>query len=482
MSWLRGILLIALAVGVCVPSVASAATIKVTTRADEMDVPPDAKCSLREAVAAANSNDPVGGCPKGSGPDDTVVLGKGNYRLVIPTTDEDQNANGDLDVDGGKVTFVGKGGGVTVIKTSLADRVVDVHDSTPVVFKSIGISGGDVTSFGTGTGRGGNIAADSAANLTFIRAIISHGRAFVGGGLYLNSPSSVSRLKVSRSTFITNHATGLGGALDVIGDVKSTISKSTIYENTVQNDNSGANAGGISHRGIKMTISDSEFLGNAAMGDTNEAAGGGAIYNSGGDAELVIRRSLFEFNSASAPTVGFFEGGGAIFTATTTAPVSIVNSTFHSNTVGAPNGQGAGIYVNNGAVTVTNATFNANGDESTLQTPAGSLLVRNSILEGPNPCAGLAVDSGGYNVASVDDSECGFLDSDVTDAGSFGFKTADPKENGGATRTLALKGSSRAVDLIPKAACGVARGEDQRGFDRPKRKCDSGAYERGAKP
>ena len=477
----RALILLA-ACALALPAGAGAATIKVDTRADELDASPDAKCSLREAVQAANDNDAVGGCPKGSGADDTIELGRGNFKLTIPSTNEDLNANGDLDVDGGKVTFVGKGGGVTVIKTTLADRIVDVHDATPTVFKSIGLSGGDVTSFGTGSGRGGNVAADSAGDLTFIGAIVSHGRAYVGGGLYLNSPSTLSKLKATRTTFISNRATGLGGALDVINEVRSKISKSTIYENAVLNDDSGANAGGISNRGLSMTITDTELSGNAAMGDTNEAAAGGAIYNSGPNAGLVIRRSLFDFNSASAPTVGFFEGAGAIFTASGSAPVSVRNSTFHSNTVGAPNGQGAGIYVNNGDVTVTNTTFNDNGDESTFQTQGGSLLVQNSILDGPNPCAGLFVDAGGYNVATVDDSECGFSGADVTDAGSFGFKTAAPVKNGGATRTLALKASSPAVDLIPKAFCGVADGEDQRGFDRPRRKCDSGAYERGAKP
>ena len=59
----------------------------------------------------------------------------------------------------------------------------------------------------------------------------------------------------------------------------STISKSTIYENTVQDDTDAAEAGGISNRGTKMTITDTEFSGNAAMGDTMEAAYGGALSN-----------------------------------------------------------------------------------------------------------------------------------------------------------------------------------------------------------
>ena len=86
---------------------------------------------MREAVQAANTNNAVGGCPKGSGPADTIVLGRGNYSLKIASTNEDSNANGDLDVDGGKVTFRGTGAGTTTLRTSLADRSIDIHDGDP---------------------------------------------------------------------------------------------------------------------------------------------------------------------------------------------------------------------------------------------------------------------------------------------------------------------------------------------------------------
>ena len=101
--------------------------------------------------------------------------------------------------------------------------------------------------------------------------------------------------------------------------------------------------------------------------------------------------------------------------------------------MGGPNGQGGAIYVNAGSVTVANATFNNHGTASTLHTAAGQLLVRNSILQGPEPCSGSFVDSGKYNVASVDDPECSFQAEDVADASSFGFKTTDPRQNGGPT-------------------------------------------------
>ena len=260
------------------PAGASGATIEVTTHDDELDGASGGKCSLREAVQAANSNSAVGGCPKGNGPSDTITLENGRYKLTIATTNEDSNLNGDLDVDGGKVVFHGEGAGRTDIRTSLADRVVDIHDATPVTFEKIQVRGGDVTSLGTGsTGRGGDIRADEGGVITLNRATVYDGRAYVGGGLYLNGPLGVGgTLKVNRSLFLTNFSSGLGGAFDVVGEVTSKVSKSTIYENRVQDVESSADGGGISNRGDKMTITDTEISGNAAMADTDEAAAGGA--------------------------------------------------------------------------------------------------------------------------------------------------------------------------------------------------------------
>ncbi|MDX6587721.1 MAG: hypothetical protein QOI31_2194 [Solirubrobacterales bacterium] len=479
----RGILVLAAACACALPATASAATIEVTTHKDELDATPDSTCSLREAVQSANSNTAVGGCDKGGGTSDTITLERGRYPLKIPTTTEDANQNGDLDVDGNgdKLIFRGEGAGITDIRTSLADRIVDIHDATPVTFEKVQVRGGDVVSLGPGTGRGGDIRANEGGVITLSRATVSDGSAYVGGGLYLNGVGDPGTLKVKRSLFIGNHGTGLGGAFDVVGDVTTKVSKSTIYENTVQDDDDAAEAGGISNRGTKMTITDTEVSGNAAMGDTMEAAYGGALSNSA-NSELIIRRSLFEFNSASAPTAGYFEAAGAIYIASGSDTVTITNTTFYENTVGSPDGEGAAMTVNGGTVILANTTFSGHSIDSILDTSGGYMLVRNSILAGPDPCDGAFIDSGNYNVASVDDPDCDFHVEDVTDALSFGFKTTEPKQNGGLTRTLALKKSSPAIDLIPKDFCGITDREDQRGYKRPRKNCDSGAFERKAKP
>jgi CSLREA domain-containing protein len=79
---------------------ARAATITVTTTADEHTNPgPETGCSLREAVTASNTDAAFGGCPAGSGTD-TIQLASGPYVLSRTNSPfpEDANVTGDLDL------------------------------------------------------------------------------------------------------------------------------------------------------------------------------------------------------------------------------------------------------------------------------------------------------------------------------------------------------------------------------------------------
>ena len=61
-----------------------------------------------------------------------------------------------------------------------------------------------------------------------------------------------------------------------------------------------------------------------------------------------------------------------------------------------------------------------------------------------------------------------------------GYKSEGLADNGGPTDTIALKKSSKAVDRVPVNGCPTV---DQRRADRPAgKKCDAGAFERGANP
>src|SRR5215213_4942928 len=105
------------------PTVAHAATITVTTSADELTN--NGQCSLREAIRNANADSAVQpDCIAGSGAD-TITLPAGTYRLTIGGTG---NNAGDLDLTA-SVTISGAGPERTIVDgtaMSPRDRVIDV--------------------------------------------------------------------------------------------------------------------------------------------------------------------------------------------------------------------------------------------------------------------------------------------------------------------------------------------------------------------
>ncbi|MBL0162886.1 MAG: CSLREA domain-containing protein [Xanthomonadales bacterium] len=132
-----------------------ATAIQVTTRNDQFGED-TTKCSLREAVQAANTDTAFGGCPAGSATDLITFDQFSNQpKLTRAGRDEDANATGDLDVSAsGTIVFVGNSTGGTVIDGNGIDRVFDLdcRSDMNVQFNSLTIRGGDA-----GSGAGGGI-------------------------------------------------------------------------------------------------------------------------------------------------------------------------------------------------------------------------------------------------------------------------------------------------------------------------------------
>ncbi|MEM1181272.1 MAG: CSLREA domain-containing protein [Acidobacteriota bacterium] len=93
-----GVLVLALALPPIAVAPASAATLAVTTTVDVIAI--DGECSLREAITAANTNQPFNDCPAGDALPtiDTVELPAGTYTLTLLPVDDDANLGGDLDI------------------------------------------------------------------------------------------------------------------------------------------------------------------------------------------------------------------------------------------------------------------------------------------------------------------------------------------------------------------------------------------------
>jgi CSLREA domain-containing protein len=460
------------------PGAAAAATIDVDVTNDELNA--DGDCSLREAVQAANTNEPVSGCAKGqAGALDAIVLDfNGDYPLTLATTDEDLNANGDLDyTGGGPLTIVGQGSqglSATAIVTDQPDRVINaVGAPGKLTLRKLATYDGDVTSLSSSEYYGGNIRVQGSGSLVLRNATVNGGQARLGGGVSFTSSGA---LEITKSQISANQAVHSGG-LYTLGDGEATIHDSTFFLNTAIG---GASRAGAIYPGIdKTTITDSSIISNTTSGAAGGSALGAGIYTAS-EPGLVIRRSLIAGNSAEETSESAGAGAGGV-----EGRAKIVNSTFYDNSTddsgGAFKGSGSLVHV----------TFLANhadegGDH--VESRGGTLNLRNSILPGAQIAVDLCFDplgeivSKGFNVATYPDPECGFIASDRDSVGGTELDP-EPADNGGLTETIAIAATSPAKNVIGKRKCRVAGGEDQRGFQRPKgKKCDAGAFERGAQP
>jgi hypothetical protein len=502
----------ACACAVALPPFAGAATITPNTTSDDYDDgtpdPPDANCSLREAVQSAVDNAPFGGCTTGDAGTDVIALTAApadSYTITVGASDNDNNAEGDFDV-GGNGPIVIRGTDHQQIDTIAPDRIIDVKTGADLTLENLIVHGGDMTSAVTDELRGGNIRANSASSLTLNDAIVRFGDAEDGGGIYTGT---TNQLRVIDSRIENNGAERNGAGLFAIasGALTVEITRSRIRDNFVntEDDSVGAmDGGGIWFAGQQMTIADSEISDNHAIhegtGGSDSATGGG-ISTAG---NTTIRRSLILDNSAEADTAAN-ERGGAIMgeSGSEDEPVIVVNSTIAGNVTGDAVGDGLGgaVYIGDDAdpepdvsVFLRHVTFSSNstqgvtsGDQVQTGTSSdvGTITLASSIIPGfsglaHNPCAGPNVVSGGFNVAQQDDPDCNFGASDSTGATATGTVGIDPVDNGGFTDSIALLSGGRAVGFVPAAQCANAEGTDQRGYPRPLPvggACDAGAYE-----
>jgi CSLREA domain-containing protein len=289
---------------------AQAATIKVTTKADELNNQPP--CSLREAIRSANVDTAIGGCTSGMGPD-TITLPKGTIKLTIPNAatdpDEDNGGSGDLDILA-DVTIKGAGATKTVIDgngAALGDRVFHVSNAASVSFSGLTIRNGIETTGAVGGGGVGN-----RGKVTFTNAVITGNSSGNGGG--------VSNVTGATATFVNttvskNAATGSGGGVRNGPGASSTFTGSTISGNTAQD------GGGIFNSlGAASTLMRSTVSGNRA----NDSGGG--IHGGTGSLSSVTVTA----NTADADGNGLGNGGGI------NSDVSMTNSIIAGNADASP--------------------------------------------------------------------------------------------------------------------------------------------------
>jgi CSLREA domain-containing protein len=442
---------------------AGAATIEPSVKTDDIAV--NGNCTLREAVQAANTNAAVDACRKGQAAKaDVIELRNGDYDLTV-AGEEDLNAGGDLDLlGGGPVEIRGRGINRTRVFGLPAERALDLLTSDRLKVFALTLDGG------SGEQRGGVIQADDSAGdprLILDRVKVRDGTAQFGGGIGMID----GRLRVKRSIITDNEArvstTGFPGVHAVGGGIN------LLFD-------------------VDARISDTVLLNNDAVTNDSSAFGGGiaTVFSTGGG-ETQVRRSLFNGNDvySSSANASTTRQGGAIHTNQQTGQLLVVNSTFYLNrSLGTGSGSvGGAVFAQQGETTIDHASFSENEAVagSALGLAGGSVALSRSALvteSGPLCSEGSgSFSSGGYNVVGVNPFGCSLggprdLNADPLLAGGLA-------DTGGQTETLRLAAASPAVDRIPASGCGPAEGEDQRDFKRPAgARCDSGAWERGAKP
>ena len=279
-------MLLVLAACLALPGVASATTISVTTTTDELDE--GSRCSLREAITSANSdaNTEAEGCVAGDGAD-RIVVPAGRFPLSrsgdpFPTTSEDANVYGDLDVTS-QVTIVHGGIRPATIDSLVSqERVFHIGPGANVVMTGLTVTGGNATA---GSERyGGGILNEGALSVT--RSLVEGNQATFGGGLASEGSSTATLVN---TTVSSNDAEEDGGGVSSETGGTINLRSVTVSNNTADDDrNGGGDGGGLfastSGGGGNITLKNSLIAGNHDGGqEAHDCArlGGGAITSLG---------------------------------------------------------------------------------------------------------------------------------------------------------------------------------------------------------
>jgi hypothetical protein len=510
---------------------ASAATIVPNTTLDDQN--PSRFCSLRDAVASANTNADTGGCThSGAYGPDTIKLGSGDYDLTL----------GALTISGA-LTIGGHGASKTKIDgngPSTGERVIYVP-STRLSLRDLRVYRGATNDAGGGiltgsgstlnltrttvtrnvAGQGAGIWVHGTLNLTDSTVSDNTATPSAGGGIYVQDPDGKAYLtnstvsgnsagqgggmavfgsaRLTGSTVAGNLARSTGGG-GILGSGPSTLVRSTVRDNWAKGDGGGV-AGSATLKASKVVHNQSTGAGGGLFGanysllrstvtQNLSATDGGGIAVS--VSELTIVGSTIAGNRTTNPDR---QGGGIYFSGTT---FKLTNSTVSSNRA---TGWGGGLSSAAGTTNVKNATINRNvadadfsgfGDGGGIdQAPGGTISLNNTIVAGnvdpddygPDCNGNGSIGSHGFNLFGTT-KDCGVtLLANDRDLAGANPRIAPLDQNGGPTPTSALLAGSPAIDkgspAMPGSGGRACVRKDQRGVKRPQgSRCDIGAYEK----
>ena len=512
----------------------------ITVNTTEMAIANDGKCSLAEAIIAANtdtaSGDKSGECPAGHGAD-IIVLSPVTYTLteVLETLADPMG----LPFVVSDITI--EGHGATIVRASDAPEFSMVgvaFDTGRLTMNNLIIRGGRTSGDATAPGLG--VFVDAVAtlnNVSLIDNISDHpGTSWTNDASVYVSDATLTLINSSVQNNTGAHANGMllfdttltlrnslvaGHTEDgiVADDSVVNIIDSRIADNgergvevrnsvvTVAGSTISRNSnGGMDLRGSEMEMTDSIVNENTTPRNFGNLAAGLAIRS--GSAVTLTRTSIIGNDEPGdippCPCVFGEDGVRALDSSLTVIDsliaddrnpdsmdstlrfdgddLRIVNSTI--------TGRGSGpLSVSNASsVEIDFSTIVSDFDYRFYPTAfantganASVVQIRNSIVEG---CwQSVEGGSNGYNIEP--DTSCGFTAAGDKQHIDFDALLGPLANNGGPTQTHALLSGAPAIDVIPNGVNGCQAGTstDQRGASRAGGAnqggdaCDSGAYE-----
>jgi len=424
-----------------------AATITVTSTEDGSV--PEA-CTLRDAIASANTNAAVSACEAGDAGHDDIVFAPDVTGTIMLT-------GGELYVVE-EVHITGPGAAALAIDAHQASRVFNFDGDTALqtVLEGVTVTGGRTNADGES---GGGIRCTTAFELvdSVVTGNSTAGTNSAGGGLFTATTTVLTRSTVS-GNWTEAYGSLAGGVMVVFGS--GTFTDSTIADNWTEGGTAGGGGVVVFWGWFDGTFVNSTVSGNATYGDASQAGGIAA----GGN--VILTNSTVSGNATHGNNPGPPADAGGI---TVSAGVTLTNSTVVDNTSAS-----GGVAINL-----------ANPDTGMLT--ATNSLIANTAADDTTVLCSKTIDGAGSTHNLATDASCG---SDTLIGGApavTGDLAIGPlADNGGLTKTHALLPGSAAIDAGDADACaGAPVGNlDQRGVARPidgngdgDAVCDIGAFE-----
>ena len=377
------------------PSAHAGSNIVVDTLADTGSV---GKCSLRDAIIAANTASVVFGCNGTAAAVHTITFGVAG---TIVVTGSLPFVVTPLTIDGGNKIVLDGGGSQSIFGTNPGGSpfnlynitlrnaysssyhgaalynnsgiTVNISNTQFLTNSVLGYSGGAIINYGTMNIYGSTFSGNKASAVP--------GFGGNGGAIINSSYGGGGVLVIANTTFSSNTSNVAGGAIE--NGAALTVTKSAFTQNQSGTSGGALDSGFLS----RLAVAGSSFTSNSAISTSNSFGGAIEIGNAN---SLVILDSTFSNNYTAK------NSGGALHAFNIPA-ISIGTSTFSNNSAGNGNDYGGAIYVYGSTIAITssailgNQAFAGGGIGTSFNT---TMTITNTTFSGNSA----KTDGGGINV------------------------------------------------------------------------------------